>query len=414
MEKSISYKSTINACYIGNFVQASVVNLTPIIFIPLREQFGLSYIQFGFLILINFITQVIVDIAFSKAVDKHGFRIFSVAAHIICVIGFIMFAFTPWIFKGNEYIGFLISTIVFSGSGGLLELLLSAIVDAVPTDEKEKAMSILHSFYAWGQVSVVVITTLFLFIFGSESWYIIVLLWAILPLINTILFAKVPLAQKLHESQAMKIRELILNPIFIIAFFAIAFGAASEVTIAQWSSSFMEKGLKLPKVIGDIFGMCGFALMLGIGRLIYGIYGNKININKVMIYGSFGAIICYIVIAVSPFNFLSLLACCISGICVSLLWPGTLVVASEKLPLAGASLFALLAAGGDIGASIGPWLTGVITDMSEKIIPIQFLSQTELTIEQLGLRAGILLSTLYPLSCLISHLILKKKSDNRN
>lgn len=413
MEKAISYKSTINACYIGNFVQATVINLTPIIFIPLREQFGLSYTQFGFLILINFITQVIVDIAFSRAVDKYGFRIFSVIAHILCVIGFIMFAFTPWLFKSNEYIGFLIATIVFSGSGGLLELLLSAIVDAIPTDEKEKAMSILHSFYAWGQVSVVVITTLFLFLFGSRNWYIIVLVWAILPLINAFLFVRVPLAQKVHESQTMKIRELILNPIFIIAFFAIAFGGASEVTIAQWSSSFMEKGLKLPKLVGDILGMCGFALMLGIGRVIYGIYGNKININKVMIYGSFFAIICYIVIAVSPFNSLSLIACCISGICVSLLWPGTLVIASEKLPLAGASLFALLAAGGDIGASIGPWLTGVITDMSEKIIPIQFLSQTGLTIEQLGLRVGILLSTLYPLCCLISHLILKKKSDNK-
>lgn len=413
MEKDISYKSTINACYIGNFVQATVINLTPIIFIPLREQFGLSYTQFGFLILINFITQVIVDIVFSRAVDKYGFRIFCVIAHILCVTGFIMFAFTPWLFKSNEYIGFLISTIVFSGSGGLLELLLSAIVDSIPTDEKEKAMSILHSFYAWGQVSVVIITTLFLFLFGSRNWYIIVLVWAILPLINAFLFAKVPLAQKVHESQTMKIRELILNPIFIIAFFAIAFGGASEVTIAQWSSSFMEKGLKLPKLVGDILGMCGFALMLGIGRVIYGIYGNKININKVMIYGSFFAIICYIVIAVSPFNSLSLIACCISGICVSLLWPGTLVIASEKLPLAGASLFALLAAGGDIGASLGPWFTGVITDMSEKIIPIQFLRQTGLTIEQLGLRSGILLSTLYPLFCLISHLILKKKSDNK-
>ncbi len=325
-----------------------------------------------------------------------------------------MFAFTPVIFKNNVYIGFVISTIVFSGSGGLLELLLSAIVDAIPTKEKEKAMSMLHSFYAWGQVTVVIVTTLFLFIFGSKSWYIIVLLWSILPFLNSFLFAKVPLSQKLHASEVMSIKDLLSNSIFIVAFLAIALGGASEVTISQWSSSFMEKGLGLPKIMGDILGMCGFAVMLGIGRVLHGFYGHKVNIHKIMIYGSFLAIFCYIIIALSPFNTLSLITCCIVGICVSLLWPGTLVIASEKLPLAGASMFALLAAGGDIGAASGPWLTGVITDFSEKIVPIEFLNQISLTTEQLGLRIGILLSALYPLLCLICHIRLKNISSNKN
>jgi fucose permease len=405
MENTASYKSTVLACYIGNFVQAIVVNLTPIIFIPLREQYGFSYSQFGLLILINFITQVIADVSFSKAVDKYGFRPFAVAAHILCVIGFGLFVLTPKIFVNREFWGFLMATVVFSGAGGLLELLLSPIIDAIPTEEKAKAMAMLHSFYAWGQVTVVVVTTLCLF--AGVHWSVIVAGWMVVPLVNIFLFAKVPLARKHHESPIMKIRQLLVNPIFIIAFFAIISGGAAEVTMAQWTSSFMQKGLDLPKIIGDMLGVCGFAVMLGVGRLAYGIWGEKVNLNKVLIYGSMLAMFCYLMVAISPYHWLSIVACAVTGICVSLLWPGTLVIAANKLPLAGASMFALLAAGGDIGASVGPWLTGVVTDFSMNLTP-KILG---ISPEQFGLRAGMLLAAFYPMFSMVFHFMMRRKND---
>ncbi len=402
--KSISYRPTVTACYIANFSQAIVINLTPIIFIPLKEQFGLSYSQFGLLVLTNFIAQVVADIAFSKAVDKHGFRPFILAAHILCAVGLVLFAMAPALLPKNVYLGFLLATIVFSAAGGLFELLLSPIVDAIPTDEKEKAMTVLHSFYAWGQVTVVVVTTLSIFV--GVSWRIIVMGWAVVPFLNTFLFAKIPLAVKVEAAKVMKIKELLQSPIFLLAFGAILFGGASEVTMAQWASSFMEKGIALPKIVGDMLGMCGFAVMLGVGRLLYGIKGNKLNMEKVLFYGSMFAAVCYIVVAISPFNWLSILACCVTGICVSLLWPGTLVIASKRLPLAGASMFALLAAGGDVGASIGPWLTGIVADLGSRIT-----TTLPITSEQFALRLAMLLAVVFPVFAMLFVRLLSRVSE---
>ena len=413
MKHSLSHRATIKACYLGNIVQAASINLTPILYVPLREQFGLSYTQFGTLVLVNFVTQVLCDIAFSKPVDKYGFRPFVVTGHFLCVAGFALFALTPVLFPQNIFLGFLLSTVVFSGSGGLLELLLSPIVDAVPSDAKEKAMSLLHSFYAWGQIAVVLITTLFLFAFGSSSWPVIVLLWALLPLFNAFYFLCVPLDKKLSEDKVMKIRRLIRNPIFILAFVATILGGASEAVMAQWSSAFLENGAGLPKVLGDTLGMCGFALMLGIGRLIYGIYGDRLNIHKIMISGSLLTVFCYLAVALSPWGWLSIAACSLCGIGISLLWPGTLVASSKCLPLAGASMFALLAAGGDIGSSLGPWFTGVMTDAASTFIPAKALETLGLTAEQFGLRFGIFCAAVIPLSCFLLQLLYYRSAKKR-
>ena len=397
MENKVSYKSTVIACYTGYFSQAIVVNLVPIIFIPLRERFGFSYSQLGLLILINFVTQILIDISLSKAADKYGLRIFAVVSHFLCVAGFLLFAFTPYFFAGQEFLGYMVSSVVFSAGGGLLEILLNPIIDAIPAKQKDRAMILLHSFYAWGQAAVVIITTLLLF-FGVNLT-VIILLWAAIPFVNGFIFSKVPIAEKENKENIIKIRQLIKNPIFIIAFIAILFGSASEATMAQWASSFMQKGLGLPKITGDILGICGFAVMLGTGRALYGFYAKKVRLNKILIYSSFAAVICYFVVAVSPFDFLSIAACAVSGLCVSLMWPGTLVIASERLPLAGASMFALLSAGGDIGAAAAPFATGNTIDF--------FISR--LGNEQSGLRLGILLSGLFPLAALIFFAKLKKR-----
>ena len=238
------------------------------------------------------------------------------------------------------------------------------------------------------------------------------MIWAIVPVINFFIFMKVPLTQKIHESKVMKIRELIKNPIFIVAFFVIMLGAASEVSMNQWAATFMERGLLIPKVVGDMLGMCFFAIMLGIGRAIYGVYGSKVNINKIMILGSLAAALCYLVVAISPYNWLSIIACGICGIFVSLLWPGTLVVASSRLPLAGASMFALLAAAGDVGAAIGPWIVGKITDIATN--NWQVVSSSSMNSEQLGLRIAILIAAIFPILTMIFHNILKNIKEKQN
>jgi fucose permease len=398
----ISYKSTAAACYVGNFVQATVINLTPILFIPLREAFGFSYEQLGFLIFINFFTQVLVDIGFSTLVDRYGFRRFVVAAHALTVIGFGLFALAPALFS-DPYTGFVIATIIFSGSGGLLELLLSPIVNAIPTDEKAAAMSVLHSFYAWGQVTVVLLTTLFLFAFGKSAWMWVMVLWTLPAIFNFFYFQRVPLGPAVPEEHRQGMRQLILNPFFVVAFFTIMLGAAAEICISQWTSAFMEKGLDLPKVVGDIAGMSMFGFTLGVGRLLYGTYGKRVNVNQVMISGAALAVVCYLVVALSTVSLLSLAACAACGFMVSLLWPGTLVIAAERFPLAGAWLFAILAAGGDIGAAAGPWLMSVVTEHAPRLAFFQALG-AGLSSEQLGLRLGMLLGALFPLgavACLV-------------
>ena len=407
MDKQPNYRSTMAACCLGMLVMAAAANLTPILFIPLREQFGLSFAELGSLVLINFLTQVTCDFAFSKAIDKHGFRPFVVTAQALCFAGFLLFAFVPVLFKGNTFLGFAIATVIFSGSAGLCELLLSPIIDALPLGNKNTVMAFLHSFYAWGSVAVILITTVFLYVCGRDNWQWIVLAWMVVPVVTGVLFCKVPLRNKASEMQVMRIRALVREPIFLLAFFAIALGGAAEVTMSQWTSAYMETVLGLPKLVGDTLGMCMFALLLGLGRLLYGKLGHRMDLNRVLIFGACGAAVCYLVVAVSPVPALSLTACGLCGLCTSLLWPGTLTFTSERLPMAGASMFALLAAGGDIGAAAGPAATGMIAEYAES---------TGLfagTPEQAGMRLALLLAAAVPLLCAGLHVALRRKSRNQ-
>ena len=409
MQKRL-YKDTVRACYIANFFQA-IGMVIPIVFAPLKQLYGLTYMQLGSLIFVNFVTQVISDIAFSKPVDKYGFRPFIILSSFLSAGGLCLFALTPLIFKGNEYAGFLIAIILFASASGLMELLLSPIIDAVPIEEKNKAkaMSSLHSLFAWGQIFVITISTLFIYIAGIRYWYGIVLFWSFAPLLNIFTFSKAPLRQKLHESQVMKIKELLFNSTFIMLVIAIISGGASEVTMSQWSSVFFERAVQLPKIVGDLFGMCTFAFMLGLGRSLYGIFGHKIEIGKIMIISSAAAIAGYVMVAVSSNSIIALVGCGMTGLCVSLLWPGTIVLASKKLPFAGASMFALLSAAGDIGASIGSSVTGFIADFSEKFFLQTTIQSLGLNAEQFGLKMALLTASIFPIGSLIINLKLQKK-----
>ena len=362
MNKQIDYRPTIRACYTANVIQAVVINLTPLLFLLLREQFGLRYSQFGLLTLVNFCTQVAADIGFSRPVEKHGFRPYILLSHVLCAAGFGLFALTPTLFPGNEFFGFLIATVLFSGSGGLMELLLSPIIAGIPSENSAKSMSLLHSVYAWGKLGCIILTTAA--ILAGISWNQIVLLWTILPVVSIFPFFRVPLPAKIPEHEKMPSRKMLLHPVFLLSFGAIAFGAASEVTISQWTATYLQNGLGIPRIWANLLGMGGFALMLGLGRTLHGLWGHKVSLSRLLILSCMGAMVCYLTISVSPFPVIGLLGCAGAGFCVSILWPGTLSLASSHLPKAGASMFALLAAGGDIGGSVGPWLVGTITDFA--------------------------------------------------
>ncbi|MHC1693571.1 MAG: sugar MFS transporter [Sphaerochaetaceae bacterium] len=403
------YKSTIRACYLGNFVGALVSNLSPLLFIILMDQYGLGFEQVGRLTLINFFTQIITDLVFSKPVDTYGVRPFISSAHLLATLGFVLFAFAPALFPNQPYLGFMIATVVFSCGGGLLELLLSAIIQAIPSEAKATAMSLLHSFYAWGFIVVVLGTSAMLAIFGRANWPIIVLLWSILPFVNFFNFLRVPLAPQVSEAQRTSTATLGRSPFFITVVLGIALGGAAEVSMSQWTSAYVEAALSLPKEVGDLIGLCMFAAFLGTGRALYGKFGKHVDVWKVMFWGSLLAAGCYVVAALSPWPLLSVAACSLCGLGTALLWPGSVVNAAKRFPLAGASLFALLAAGGDTGAAVGPWLLGFIADTAPAVFRTGF-PLASLDSAEAGLRCGMLFATLYPLSMMVCLLTMRRLS----
>lgn len=395
------YKPTIRACYVGNFVGALINNLPPLLFVILIHDFDLSFEQMGRLALINFSIQIMVVLGTSRLVDRYGVRPFITLGHLLAFLGLVFFAFAPRLFPGHPYMGLMLATVVFSSGVGLLELLLSAIVQSVPSDAKAAAMSLLHSFYAWGLIAVVLGTSLMLAIFKSSNWPIIVLIWSIVPLWNFFNFMKVPLAPPIPDTHRTATKTLTTSPFFLLVVLGIALGGAAEITMSQWTSAYAETTLGLSKSMGDLLGLCLFAALLGTGRMLYGKYGKKIDPWQVMFWGSLFATLCYLVAALAPNPIISLIACASCGLGVALLWPGSITSAANHFPLAGASMFAILAAGGTSGGALGPWLIGLIADA----VPENFILSP--------LRVGMLVGTIFPLAMVICLLALRAL-DKRN
>lgn len=410
MERSahqpVSYRPTTIACYIGNFVQAIVINFLPILFLTLHEGFGLSFEMLGLLITINFISQVTVDLAFARLIDKYGFRVFAVGGHIAAALGLALLAMTPLMPDGAVYGWLILSIVIYSIGGGLMEILLSPIVNSIPTDEKAAAMSLLHSFYAWGQVAVVLLTTLLLFLLPDGWWPLIAILWTVCPVVNAILFSRVPLAPPIPEERRTGMRRVLKDPFFFVAMAVIMTGAMAELCMSQWASAFMET-IGFNKVTGDLLGMCMFGVMLGVGRAWYGKMGGRVKLHRVMMFGSALAAVCYVAAAFFGAGALSLAACALTGLGASLLWPGSLSLAAERFPYAGAVMFAIMAAGGDIGASIGPWLVGVVAERAPGVAAFAHFVET-FGSEQFGLRAGMLLGAIFPVISFFGILYLRK------
>ncbi len=406
MRNKLTYKHTMLACFYSNFFQG-VGSVFPIIFTPLRSFYGLTYTQLGVLVTVNFITQVSAGLLFSKPVDKAGFRPFAVAAPTVSAIGLLLFSAAPFLWKENVFAGFCLGIFIYAAGGGLEELLLSPILDALPQPKENKArsMSLLHSFFAWGQIFIVLVSTGILALAGAEIWIYVVAGWAIVKVGGSVFFAMVPMYARVPAGKEMPMRSLFKSPVFILSLCTIIFGAASEVTMAQWASAFIERGLALPKLLGDMLGVCGFAFFLALGRTMYGIKGRRVSIHTLMIWGSAGAVVSYFIAGVSSSAVVGLAACGLTGLFTSLLWPGSVIVSGRHLPLAGASMYALLSVFGDLGAAGGSFITGRIADTVQKL---PFLESVG---EQAGLRAGILFASLFAVGSLLSNIFLRKAAE---
>lgn len=386
-------------CYGTNISMSVVGNISPILFLTFRELYGISFSLLGLLVLINFCTQLTIDLIFSFFSHKFNIEKTVKFTPILTLIGLLIYSLWPILSPDSAFLGIVLGTVVFSASGGLCEVLISPVVAAIPAEDPDREMSKLHSIYAWGVVGVVIFATAFLVIFGAENWYILSLIMAIIPVVAAILFAGAKIPEMETPEKVTGALKQLKNKALLISVFAIFLGGAAECTMAQWCSGYLEEVTKIPKVFGDIFGVALFSLMLGLGRSLYAKIGK--NINKVLLMCAIGATICYLTAALSPYPVLTLIACALTGFCTSMLWPGNLIAATDRVPDGGVFLFALMASGGDLGASVVPQMVGIVTDkvmVSET--GIKLAEALSMNPEQLGMRCGMLIGALFPLAAI--------------
>ncbi len=401
------------ACYSANVGASVVANLSPVLFLTFRELYGISYSLLGLLVLINFFTQLIIDLIFSFF--SHRFNIPKTVKSIpvICFIGFLIYAAAPILFPRHIFLGLAIGTVIFSAAGGLGEVLISPTVAALPSPDPDREMSKLHSMYAWGVVGVIVISTLFLLLFGKESWQYLTLLFMSVMVFSFVLFLGAKIPEMQTPKKASGALGMFKSRGVWLCIFAIFLGGAAECNMGQWSSGYLEAALGIPKLWGDLFGVALFSVTLGLGRTLYAKRGK--NIGRVLTLGAVGATACYLVAALSPIAALGLFACAFTGFFVSMLWPGNLVVASGRYPNDGVFIYAVMAAGGDLGASVAPQLLGVITDtVIANPHAAEIAARLSLTVEQLGMKLGMLCGMLFPLCAIFVYLHIWKTEKKKN
>lgn len=395
------------ACYSTNVTMSVTTNLSPVLFLTFRTLYGISYSMLGLLVAINFVTQLAIDLTFSFF--SHRFNIPKTVKTIpvIATAGFGLYALLPSLFPEYAYLGLALGTVIFSAASGLAEVLISPVIAALPADDPDREMSKLHSVYAWGVVGMVVFSTVFLLIGGARSWPWLTLALMTIPALSAALFAGSEIPPMETPEKASGALKLLKNRGVWLCVLAIFLGGASECTMAQWCSGYSEQALGIPKLWGDLFGVALFSVMLGTGRSLYAKIGR--NIGKVLTLGAAGAAVCYFVAAVTGVPVVGLLACAVTGLCTSMLWPGNLVVASSRFPQGGVFIYAMMAAGGDMGASVGPQLVGVITD-SIMAAPwaAELAGKLQVTTEQLGMKAGMLCGMLFPLAAIFVFLYIWK------
>ena len=359
--KRISYEATVRSCFIAYIVQAIIINFVPLLIVTFQNDFGIGLGKMTFLITFIFLIQILVDLASAYFVDRIGYRVSMIAAHLLSAAGLLLLSELPFIMH-DPYTALLLSVSVYAAGGGLLEVVVSPVVEACPTKNKAKEMSMLHSFYCWGLVGVILISTLFFHFAGIGSWRVLAKLWMLVPLVNMVTFFFVPIYDIVPEDKRMGKTNLFSSGIFWVLIFMMIASGASELAVSQWVSAFAETGLRVSKTVGDLAGPCLFAFMQGLSRLIFGKYGDRLNLRKMMAASAVLCCICYLLISLSPYPFLSLAGCALTGFSVGIFWPGTFSMAARILPGGGTTMFAFLALAGDVGCSVGPGLAGFVAD----------------------------------------------------
>jgi fucose permease len=373
-----------------------ITNLSPLLFLTFRSMYGLSYSQLGLLVAVNFCTQMCIDFTFSFFSHKFNIPKTLRVMPVLATVGLILFAVWPWLFPQAVFPGLLLGTLIFAASGGLGEVLISPVIAAIPAKDPDREMSKLHSVYAWGVVGVVGVVTVYFLLFGTSYWQGLPLLFAAIPFTSAVLFAGCDIPAMETPDRGSGTLKILKNKAVWLCVFCIFLGGATEVIMGQWSSGYLEQVLGIPKAWGDVVGVALCAMTLGLGRTLYSKVGK--NIEKILFFSAVGAAACYITVAVTNNAVVGLLACIFTGFCVSMLWPGSLIVSADRVPEGGVLMYALMAAGGDTGGSAGPQLVGVVTDLIATGEKTALLAANwGLTPEQLGLKAGMLLASLFPL-----------------
>lgn len=388
------YQKTMYACFAGYIVQAIVNNFVPLLFLTFESSYNIPLSQITMLITFNFGIQLIVDLLSTKFVDRIGYRVSIVMAHVFAAGGLIGLVVLPDLLP-NAFAGLLIAVVIYAIGGGLIEVLISPIMESCPTENKEKAMSLLHSFYCWGHVGVVLLSTLFFKLCGIENWKILALIWAVIPIVNGIVFCKAPIASLIEDGETgMSLRDLCRNQMFWMLMLMMVCAGASEQAVSQWASTFAEQGLGVTKTIGDLAGPMAFAILMGSARAFYGKFGEKIDLDKFMMGSSLLCVIAYLCISLSPSPLISLVGCAVCGLSVGIMWPGTFSKASATLKNGGTAMFALLALAGDVGCSGGPTLVGFVTGQMSN-----------------NLKLGILAGIVFPILLIVAEIVLKGRKN---
>ena len=359
--RRVSFQRTINACFAGYVVQAVVNNFVPLLFVMFQDSYQIPLSKITLLITVNFVFQLVIDILSAGFIDKIGYKTSVIIAHFCAAAGLISLTVLPEVF-GDPFAGILVSVMIYAVGGGLLEVLLSPIVEACPTANKEKAMSLLHSFYCWGHMGVVLLSTVFFSVFGISNWKVLALIWALIPVINGIVFFTAPIYSLQEEGEkGLSLKELLSKGVFWVMILLMVCSGASEQAVSQWASTFAEQGLGVSKTIGDLAGPMAFAFMMGLSRLFYGKYGDRIDLNKFMSGSTVLCLVSYLCISFAPFPVLSLAGCAVCGFSVGILWPGSFSKAAAAIKGGGTAMFAFLALAGDLGCSSGPTLAGFVS-----------------------------------------------------
>ena len=390
MTAQSKYRKTLLACYLGFITQAISANFAPLLFLTFKDTYGIPLEKIALIPMAFFMTQLLIDFAATKFVDRIGYRTCVVCSQVLSAVGLALLAMLPEVLP-DPFIGILIAVVLYAMGAGLIEVLISPIVEACPFENKAGVMSLLHSFYCWGSVGVILGSTVFFAVFGVANWRILAILWAVLPFVNTFNFLKCPIERLTEDGEGMKMGQLFRMPLFWLMALLMVCSGASEISMAQWASAFTESAMGVSKTIGDLAGPCLFAVLMGVSRVFYGKMSEKLDLTKTMLGCGALCILCYLLASLSSSPVLGLTGCALCGISVGIMWPGTLSISAQKCPKGGTVMFALLALAGDLGGSIGPSLVGSVSSMADG-----------------NLKTGLLFATIFPVLLIAGLVVLKK------